>query len=285
MRASILPAIDLSPNDKGLTIHACVFIFCVVSSCISEDVVVYTDRSPNINVKWAVLFLLADVIQNLLYCGAFFHLAIAYRVLACRIWSCREELIRSSSLSGRDNKPSRLFKLVGRQRADYEATYKDSESLSSRTGVVAMLLVGLVTVEMVSVLVHGNFDQFEFDVAHLAAMRHLLVLMALLLQLALASADIMYASRRFAAAMAALEGQVREDYGNLVIYGPTGINNDIEPQQLQVLADLLKTVSKRVSNFPVRIAVSWFKFTTDWAAGVVFLAGTVLLAVIGVKMP
>lgn len=223
----------------------CGRLYIPILRCISENVVVTLDRSQNswnnvrfiIKLQRVVLFCLADFIQNVLYCGAFFHLAVAYRILACRIWNSREELMRSSSLGRgvRDNNPSRLFKLVARQRAEYEAAYLDSMELSSKTGVVAMMLVGLVNVEMVSVLVHGNFEQFKFDVAHLVATRHLMVLAALLLQLSLASADIMYASRRYAASMANLEGRLREELGCLIIYGTA--DNDADPKHIQLLAD------------------------------------------------
>lgn len=260
-RATLLPAIDISSKDIGMTLHAYAFVFCVVSSCICENVVVFTDRYPEVKIHEAVLFFFANIIQNMLYCGGFFQLGISYRILACRIWRCREELIDASSLSGNEDIPTTLFQLVSRHRSEYEATYKDSEKLSARTGIVAMMLVELIMVEMVSVLVHGNFEEYKWDLSHIASTRHLLVLSCLLLQVALASADIMYASRRLAASMANLEGKLREDIGKSIFYG---VEYSFDLKRIQILADLLKTVGYRVANFPVRIAVSWFKFTTDW---------------------
>jgi len=47
----------------------------------------------------------------------------------------------------------------------------------------------------------------------------------------------------------------------------------------------LKAFGYRCHTYPVRIEVAWLHLTTEWAMGLSLLVATLLLAVIGLKVP
>jgi len=166
-----------------------------------------------------------------------------------------------------------------RHPAEYGA-----EHVSDRTSALALLLVALVVVEMASTLKEvfgGEEEEFELDIPHLAILRLLIVLSAILLIIALTAADVMWASERYAEAMAQFESKIRAG----ILLRSLASSSSYGAVEGEQVANLLKALSYRVHNFPVRISAGWFHLTPEWALGISILSATVLLSVVGIKLP
>ena len=135
---------------------------------------------------------------------------------------------------------------------------------------VALLFL-LVAVQMATTL-NDVFHEQEFDVrnaTHLALLCSLLAQGALILQTALAAADVVYASERLAELLASLETSLQ------VVAGSSAAE----------YVQLCRAFGARVRFHPIRLRFSWFHFNVQWALGWCALLLTILLAVVGVKIP
>eukprot|EP00977_Amphora_coffeiformis_P004958 scaffold1057_cov154-Amphora_coffeaeformis.AAC.3 len=311
---------QLPPHDGWITLYVVAVGGCLLASFLSDNIATYHDvkQEPSAGFQQlsflfkALQFVVADLIENTLYVGGFLLLAVAYRVIALRVWILRDELLLLPTLyatagdspllffSNTNNRTERLIHIMARHRRAYESAFEVAEHVSDRTSAVALLMVALVVIEMVSNLeeIFGDDEAFEFDILHLAILRLLIVLTVLLLVLSTASADVMWASERYAETMAQLEGQIRSQlaensidninsnrYGTTTSISQSMRSDDRHFKQLELLASLLKTMGYRIKSFPVRISVGWFHLTPEWAMGVSLLAITTLLAVTGIKLP
>lgn len=252
-------------SDWILRIHAGIFALCVVTSCASDIAIAHFDGKRS--TTFAFFFVFADILENSLYGGGFLWLAVAYRVIALRVWAILEQLERLRHSQDR----VALVEMLPIMRQAYEEAFDASEIVSDTTSKLALLLMALVIIEMVSTVdeIFVRDTHFVWDLTHMAMLRLVLILTLILLQVALAAADVMYSSELLAQCMARLEAELRD----------TGDNS------VQRQADLLKALGYRVRNFPVRLSVGWFHLTTEWSMGIATLIITVLLTMVGIKLP
>lgn len=281
-------------NDYLIQWYAAVGFVALASSILSDTIVTFSEKTG-----WSLLektaFVIADVVEDSLYMIGFVSLSIAYRVIALRVWILREtleEVLRDDGhddarLSLMEQEPP-LLRTLSQIRESYELAFEASEYLSAKTTVLALALISLVFIEMVST-VQQIFHEgdFELDLEHVALLRLVLVLSALILSIASAAADVMFASERLSETMSMLECKIRARNGTSSYYqqdNSVSLDPQVSTTNLEA-ANLLKALVFRVRTFPVRISAGWMHLTTEWAMGVTLLALTTLLAIIGIKMP
>lgn len=115
-------------------------------------------------------------------------------------------------------------------------------------------------------------QDFEWTGETLAIFRLLLVLGALLLQVALGAADVIYASERVAEAASILEVSLRGSSRPNLPANNAG-------------ALLCKAFGDRARNHPARIRFGWFHLTSEWKLGVCLVVVSIWLAIAGIELP
>lgn len=169
---------------------------------------------------WWCGFSLFDVMNDVLYCRGFLFLSISNRLLAIRVWNIRDEFLEQyqhAIIAGGDSittaqQQERLMTFLRQARAQYEDVYEASEHVSNATGLVTLLLIALTALEMASTLGDvfqdkENFELQSMSIAEWAMVRLLIVLAAVLLQVAWTAADLYFASEKLGEVLAQCETQ------------------------------------------------------------------------------
>ena len=254
---------DVARGDPALRAHAIAISVAVLASCLSDDIM--EAREGSLSPPQLVIFVLSDLVEDVLFGCGFFLLAVSYRVIALRVWHLYHT-IQDAAIES----PQAIVRIVGETRIAYEAIFQDAELVSSRTGVLGLGIILLASIEMASSL-ESFFN--EEQTGKLALLRLLLVLAIMILQMSLAAANVHYASERLAKALSiqtAASQQTFASYGSM---------------DHEVLARTSQTFGHRVRDYPIRMRVSWFYLTTEWAFGICALVFTLLLAIVGIKLP
>jgi hypothetical protein len=262
-------------KDKALTIHTFVSLTMFVSSILSDNIATYLSEENHMSLVQFLAFMLMDFTEDFFYIVGFLCLAVSYRTLAIQLWHLQQDLeehdVECDALL-----PKLQFSLL-----TYESIFDRAEALSARTSSIALAMIAFVALEMAfTVTTVFEESHFVFDIQHVALLRLLLALSSLLLQVALSAADVMYASERLAEALARHEIALSMDKAAKCMYGSTS-----EGDQSATLATVCRAFGTRVRSHPVRIRLSWFHLTTEWALGISLLVATVLLAIVGIKLP
>lgn len=266
---------EATDKDLAITIHTCVFVLALGSSCLSDDVATFLQS--NMSVHYMIAFCIFDLVENIFYIVGFAALAIGYRIIAIHIWRLQEQVEHALENFDQQQGNHNLKSLLSTIRSTYEIVFETMEELNGKTGGVVVVLVALASMEMASTLhdVFAENDHVDWtDITHLAIFRLLIVVGSLILQVGLAAADVMYASERLAEALARLESILRIQ---IATYGSTTQEPDC--------AQACKALGDRIRNHPARVRFSWFHLTTEWALGVTLLVFALVLAVFGIELP
>ena len=263
------------PKDTAITVHACIFLVSFLSSVISDHVATFSQMS-DMSIMEVLGFFIMDVIENFFYAVGYLLLSVAYRLIAIALWEVHKSIEEMCPFQPENEFP----RLVHRCSIQYEQIFNTTEKLNSRTTLLALIMVALTTLEMASSL-HDFFShEFEWNLETFAILRLLLVLAALILQLALSAADVIYASERIAEELARAETRIRAQ-----IVGSYQQEDGRDAAADNSTAALCKAFGDRVRNFPAKIRFSWFHLTTEWALGLSLLVFSLLLAIIGIQLP
>jgi hypothetical protein len=331
----VLPPIneilDLTHGDTAITVHTVVFFLCLVSSILSDNLATFLQESDSVaTMNHIVLFLLLNALENFLYCAGILIMVVSYRTTALQVWhlyhtmediyhhlshttfspdTTRNSAPGTNTIHANTSDAQASLTILHRCLATYEQIFDRTECLSAQTTPIVLCIVSLVALEMASTVTdvfeekHFNID----DIGHLAMLRLLLVLSALILQVALAAADVIYASERLAEVLArcdtywrlahaqamtgtittgkatALLGDTGTNDGGGIRYGST--DTTMSTNQFAALAAVCKAFGDRARSHPVRLRVSWFHLETEWSLGLAFLVVTIMLTIIGIKLP
>lgn len=276
--------LGLTQGDLGITLHTCVFVFAFVSSVLSDNLATFLQADDEVTVSEVILFATLDIVEDFFYCVGFLILAVTYRVVALQIWKLYHVLEDEFDHPTKD--PPILLAILERSLHIYENIFGRTERLSAQTSVIAVAIISFAALEMASTVTEV-FEEKNFDIddiGHLAMLRLLLVLSGLILQVALAAADVMYASERLAEVLARWDAYWRLEHAR-GSYGSTESGSHNHQVLLPALAAACKAFGDRARSHPVRLRVSWFHLETEWSLGIAFLVVTVMLTIVGVKLP
>lgn len=247
-------------NDPALRAHTVVFLVVLLTLWWSDCFAILRDATGA-----SVAFVSLDLLQNFFYGIGFLVAAVSYRLIAIRIWGIYDRL--EEEYHGGDLEMQQLLITLSDAVSSYESTYRVAEHVSARTSTIVATMILLLAVKMVTALRDVVREQeLDFDsVAHLAQLRLILALGALILQTVLAAADIVYASERLAEVLASLETSLQV----------------VVADGAQQQAHICRTLGTRVRHHPIRMRISWLHFHTKWAMGLCALVLIIFLAVVG----
>ena len=264
-------------RDPAILVHALIFLISFLSSVVSDLVATFSEVS-GVSALEVLRFTVMDVVENFFYVVGYLMLSVAYRLIAIALWEMRSSIEEADPLQ--EQSSQEFLRTIQWHSIRYEQIFATTETLNAKTTLLALIMVALTTLEMASSL-HEFFSEseFEWNLETFAILRLLLVLAALILQLALSAADVCYASERISEELARCETKIRaqaacsyQEEG-----GGVGSNN--------AAAALCKSFGDRVRNHPARVRFSWFHLTTEWALGLSLVVFSLLLAIIGIQLP
>lgn len=241
-----------------------------------HDVATFSEVS-DVSALEVLRFNVMDVVENFFYVVGYLMLSVTYRLIAIALWEMKSSIEEADPLQ--EQSSQEFLRTIQWHSIRYEQIFATTEKLNAKTTLLVLIMVALTTLEMASSL-HEFFSEseFEWNLETFAILRLLLVLAALILQLALSAADVCYASERISEKLARFETKIRAQAACSYQEEGGGMGNN-------AAAALCKSFGDRVRNHPARVRFSWFHLTTEWALGLSLVVFSLLLAIIGIQLP
>jgi len=249
-------------KDPALAAHTVVFFLAFLVSYASDYLLAEVREMEGSLTAFAIVVML----QNFFHSVGFLVAAVSYRLLSIRIWTLYYSL--EEEHQGGDFELSQLLSTLSDAVASYENSYRVAQQVSSRTSNAVTLMILLVTAEISATL--GKVfrgDDFDFaNMRHTALLWSLVASGALLIQVALASADLVHASESLARVLATMETSLH------VVVG----------EDAQQQANICRSFGSRVRHHPIRMRFSWFYLNTEGAIGLYVFVLVTMLAMAGI---
>lgn len=248
-------------NDPALAAHTVVFFVATLLSWASDYLVAEVREVVGSVTAFAVL----GMLQNFFHSVGFLVAAVSYRLLSIHIWTLYHGL--EEEHQGGDFELSQLLSTLSDAVASYENTYRVAEQVSARTSKAVALMILLLAAEISATLgkVFRDFDYANMrDTAPLLC--SLVALGALLIQVALAAADLVHASETLAGVLATMETSLQ------VVVG-----EDAKQQ-----ANICRSFGSRVRHHPIRMRFPLLYLNIEWVVGLYAFVLVIVLAIVSI---